>query len=103
MVEELLHPLRDWRRRQQPRLTMDAAASAVGTTRQTWYDWEIGRRIPDRSYMPKIYRFTRGAVTANDFYFPYGLPDLDQPSLPLGEAAAPAPLLEPEREWEDAA
>jgi hypothetical protein len=43
--------------------------------------------------MPRIYRFTAGAVTPNDFY---DLPDLDGPELQLD--AAPAPLFERDAE-----
>lgn len=84
MADDPPHPLRKWRLEQG--LTLDAAAAGVGSFRGTWYDWETGRRIPDREYMPKVYRFTRGAVQPNDFY---DLPDLDQPALPLGDAPAP--------------
>ena|SRR5438874_328699 len=91
MVDEPLHPLRKWRLEQG--LTLDAAAAGVGSFRGTWYDWETGRRIPDREYMPKVYRFTGGAVTPNEFY---DLPDLETPELPLG--AAPTPLFDPRGE-----
>lgn len=93
MSEMEQHPLRRWRLSQDPALTLDAAAAGVGTFRGTWYDWETGRRIPDRSYMPKLYRYTRGAITPNDFY---DLPDLATGNLPLEapEAPAAAPLLD---------
>ncbi len=81
------HPLRQWRLERD--YTLDAAAAGVGTVRQVWYDWEGGRRIPSREFMAAIYRFTRGAVTPNDFY---DLPDLETGSLALDDE--PAPLLE---------
>jgi hypothetical protein len=84
-----IHPLRAWREEQVPRMTLDAAAAGVGTTRQTWYDWESGRRIPDRRYMPRLYSLTRGAVVPNDFY---ELPPLGQMTLPF--AVPDAPLLD---------
>jgi transcriptional regulator with XRE-family HTH domain len=46
--------------------------------------------IPRRDLMLKIFRFTKGEVTPNDFY---DLPALDQLDLPIGEPAA-APLFE---------
>lgn len=91
MVDEGLHPLRKWRLGQAPRLTLDAAAALVGTVRAVWYDWEIGRRIPDRTFMPRIYRATRGEVTPTDFY---DLPDLETAELPLALAPAPVPLFD---------
>ncbi|HEY0149873.1 MAG TPA: helix-turn-helix transcriptional regulator [Allosphingosinicella sp.] len=90
-MSEAAHPLRAWRLSQEPKLTLDAAAAGVGTFRGTWYDWETGRRIPDRSYMAKLYRYTGGAVTPNDFY---ELPDLGTLSLDLREPAPSAPLLD---------
>lgn len=94
MVEAPLHPLRRWRLSQG--LTLDAAAAGVGTYRGTWNDWETGRRIPDRNYMPKVWAFTRFAVEPNDFF---QRPDPHQEALPLEADAAfdlpprPAPLL----------
>ncbi len=87
MIDEPLHPLRQWRLDQG--LTLDAAGAGVGTFRSTWYDWEIGRRIPDRTYMPKIYLFTRGEIDANSFHFPNGFPDLHQAALPFDGGDAP--------------
>ncbi len=83
MSHDPLHPLRQWRLDQG--LTLDAAGAGVGTFRSTWYDWEIGRRIPDRTYMPKIFLFTRGVIDANSFHFPNGFPDLRQPVLPFDD------------------
>jgi hypothetical protein len=84
-----VHPLRAWREAQQPRMTLDAAAAGVGTVRQTWYDWETGRRIPDRTYMPRIYGFTQGVVRPDHFY---ELPPIGQMALPF--ETGPAPLLD---------
>lgn len=71
-------------------MTQDAAAAAVGTVRQVWRDWEIGRRIPGRDFMVEIYKLTRGAVTPDDFY---DLPPIGQLELPMAPPA-PAPLLD---------
>lgn len=87
MVNELLHPLRKWRIEEG--LTLDAAAAGVGTFRGTWYDWEIGRRIPDRDYMPRVCRFCRYEIMPNHFYFPQGVPEPFQIELPLDSGAAP--------------
>jgi hypothetical protein len=89
MAGEAVHPLRAWREGQLPKLTLDAAAAAVGTVRQVWRDWEIGRRIPSARFMTAIWRFTRGDVVPNDFY---DLPPIGQMALPF--AAGPAPLLD---------
>lgn len=84
-----VHPLRVWREGQAPKLTLDAAAAAVGTVRQVWWDWERGRRIPSQRFMAAIWKFTAGAIAPNDFY---DLPPIGQMPLPFG--AAPAPLLD---------
>ncbi|MDP9412680.1 MAG: helix-turn-helix transcriptional regulator [Pseudomonadota bacterium] len=79
MVNPPPHPLRKWRLERN--YTLDAAAAGVGTFRGTWYDWEVGRRVPSPAFMVAIYRFTEGAIEPNDFY---DLPDLDgQIDLPL--------------------
>lgn len=88
MSGDQVHPLRNWREGQLPKLTLDAAAAAVGTVRQVWRDWEIGRRIPSPRFMTAIWRFTRGDVVPNDFY---DLPPIGQMTLPF---ATPAPLLD---------
>lgn len=53
--------------------------------------------IPRREFMLKIYRFTFGAVTPNDFY---NLPVLEQLALPMEDqkpaAPSPAPLFDRE-------
>lgn len=59
-------PLRAWRLKKG--YTLDAAAAAVGTVRQVWYDWETGRRRPGVEAMEKIFLVTDGAVEPNDFY-----------------------------------
>lgn len=43
-------------------------ANTVGTTRQSWAEWENGRRIPNRTFMPRVLALTGGKVTADDFY-----------------------------------
>ncbi|OJV30667.1 MULTISPECIES: helix-turn-helix transcriptional regulator [unclassified Sphingomonas] len=61
-----IHTLRAWRLGQG--LTLDAAAAAVGTVRQVWYDWETGRRRPGPDALERIFLITDGAVEPNDFY-----------------------------------
>jgi hypothetical protein len=80
MIDVPIHALRRWRLSQG--LTLDAAAAGVGTFRGTWNDWETGRRIPDRNYMPKVWAFTKFAVEPNDFYI---RPDPHQRALPLDQ------------------
>lgn len=84
----LNHPLRLWRLNKG--WTLDACAAGVGTVRQVWRDWEIGRRIPARSFMLAIYRFTQGEIEPNDFY---DLPPIGQIELPIDELH-PVPLLD---------
>lgn len=60
------HPLRKWRK--EAKLTLEAAAAKVGTSRQVWSDWERGRRRPDGNFMPKVRAVTGGKVTADHFY-----------------------------------
>lgn len=85
----VVQKLRDWRERQQPEMTLDAAAAEVGTVRQVWFDWEKGRRIPRPAFMAAIWKLTKGAVAPNDFY---DLPPIGQLELPI--EPAPAPLLD---------
>jgi hypothetical protein len=88
---EVVHPLRAWRLREG--YTLDAAAAGVDTVRSTWFDWETGRRLPgDRDTYERLYRFTKGEITANAMIFPFGFPAIGQMALPFGEA--PAPLLD---------
>jgi len=60
------HPLRAWRKAKG--LTLEAAAGAVGTSRQVWSDWERGRRRPNGDFMPKVRQFTGGQITADHFF-----------------------------------
>jgi hypothetical protein len=90
MSGDAIHPLRVWRLREG--LTLDAAAAGVETVRSTWYDWETGRRLPgDRETYDRLYRFTKGEITANQMIFPFGYPAIGQMALPF---AQPAPLLD---------
>lgn len=68
---ETLSALRRWRETEAK--TQGACAAKVGTTRQVWSDWERGRRVPSKSFMPKVVALTGGVVQAGDFY-----PQLDQ-------------------------
>ena len=58
--------LRRWR--ESERKTQDWCAKRVGTFRQVWSDWERGRRVPNREFMPKVVALTGGKVVAGDFY-----------------------------------
>lgn len=59
-----LHPLKRWRLAQG--LTLVAAAERVDTTRQSWFEWETGRRKPNDEFMQKVCSET--GLTPNDFY-----------------------------------
>lgn len=61
-----INPLRKWRENQGK--SQGECASQIGTSRQVWSDWERGRRVPNREFMPKVVKLTGGAVTAGDFY-----------------------------------
>lgn len=63
--------LRRWRLSQGK--TQGECASEIGTSRQVWSDYERGRRIPNRHFMPLIVKLTGGEVQAGDFY-----PQLDR-------------------------
>ena len=60
--------LRKWRLEEGK--TQEECASAVGTSRQVWSDWERGRRTPNKLFMPRVSRLTGGYVTADSFYPP---------------------------------
>ena len=60
------HPLRKWRKSQG--LTLETAASRIGTSRQVWSDWERWRRRPGPALMPKVRELTGGAISADDFF-----------------------------------
>lgn len=52
-------------------LTLEDAAKMVGTTRQVWSAWELGRRRPDATFMPKVRQVT--GLSADVFF-----PDVQQ-------------------------
>lgn len=58
--------LRRWRESEGK--TQEECAASVGTTRQVWSDWERGRRIPSKPFMPRVIALTGGQVQAGDFY-----------------------------------
>lgn len=60
------HPLREWRKSKG--WTLERAAREVGTSRQVWRDWEIGRRRPNPKFMKLVRDLTCGKVSADDFY-----------------------------------
>ena len=59
------HPLREWRKSKG--LTLEQAASRVGTSRQVWSDWERCRRRPGPLFMPLVREAT--GLPA-DIFFP---------------------------------
>jgi len=60
------HPLRKWRKAKG--WTLERCASAIGTSRQVWSDWERGAHKPGALLMPKVRELTGGAVTADHFF-----------------------------------
>lgn len=66
MAEAPTHPLRKWRTDRS--LSMAAAGALVGTTRQSWYEWETGKRKPREPFMSRIRQVTDGLIEPNDFY-----------------------------------
>lgn len=80
MVNRLVEPLRKWR--MERTLTHEAAGALLGVSRQAWFDWEKGRRIPSPGLMIELYGLTDGLVQPNDFY--------DLPALRVGQSARAA-------------
>jgi DNA-binding XRE family transcriptional regulator len=56
------------------RATLEAAGAEFGVTRQCWFDWERGKRMPSRDLMLRLCASIPG-LSPNDFY------DLPAPSL----------------------
>lgn len=49
-------------------ITPEVAAEALDTTGVSINRYLKGRRIPNQKYMQKIFEYTNGAVTPNDFF-----------------------------------
>jgi transcriptional regulator with XRE-family HTH domain len=58
------HPLRKWRKSKG--LTQGECATAIGTTKHVWCDWERGRRRPGPALMPRLRDYT--GCSADIFY-----------------------------------
>lgn len=54
--------LRAWRIKQEPKLTLTAAAAKVGVAHPTWIDWENGNRSPSLEKALAIELVTEGEV-----------------------------------------
>ncbi len=54
--------------RQKHGLTQADVATGIGVTVVAVSHYENGKRIPKQTIMARIYRFTGGEVTANDFH-----------------------------------
>ncbi|MBO9380287.1 helix-turn-helix domain-containing protein [Sphingomonas histidinilytica] len=59
-----IHPLRT--ARMAKGLTLQKAADKVGCTKTAWCDWELGKRVPNRTFMPRVCGLT--GLQPNDFY-----------------------------------
>jgi transcriptional regulator with XRE-family HTH domain len=54
MDAQPLDVLKDWRKRQEPRLTVTAAARRVGVSKSAWSRYEAGKRKVDLEVVPRI-------------------------------------------------
>lgn len=70
--------LSDWLK--NGKISYDLLGESCGFARETGRRYALGRRIPRKGHGQRIYLFTGGAVTPNDFY--------DLPQLPERAAAA---------------
>lgn len=61
--------LRAWRLRQEPKLTLAAAAAKVGVAHPTWIDWESGNRSPSLEKALAIELVTSGEVPVGAWGF----------------------------------
>ena len=55
--------LREWRGAR----SLAAVAMMVPAHRVAWYDWECGKRVPNKRMMPRLLHIVPG-LTADDFY-----------------------------------
>lgn len=53
------NPIRDFRKRQIPRMSQEAFAKKIGVDRVTVARWESGNNKPHRDLLPKLVRVTR--------------------------------------------
>lgn len=58
--------LYQWRKKENK--TQQELATELGTTQAIYQKWESGETIPRPESMQKIVEYTKGEVTANDFY-----------------------------------
>lgn len=55
--------------REKMNLSQIEAAAQLGVSKDVYNSWEYEIRIPRAKQMRKIYEWSGGLVTANDFYF----------------------------------
>jgi transcriptional regulator with XRE-family HTH domain len=83
----VVQSLRRWRKANN--LTQSEAARRVQTTRQAWWAWEHGRRVPSPPMMRAVIAATDGAVQAGDFFSADGadkqVSDFPSPAPQCGE------------------
>ena len=58
--------LLEWRKNNKK--TQEEIASDLGVNQSIYQKWEKGETIPRSDNMQKIVAYTKGEVTANDFY-----------------------------------
>ena len=56
----------EWRKNNKK--TQEEIASDLGVNQSIYQKWEKGETIPRSDNMQKIVAYTKGEVTANDFY-----------------------------------
>lgn len=61
--------------REKMNLSQAEAAAQLGVSKDVYNSWEYEIRIPRSKKMKKIYEWSGGLVTANDFYFSDENPD----------------------------
>lgn len=61
--------LRAWRAKQEPKLTLTAAAAKVGVAHPTWIDWENGNRSPSLEKALAIELVTGGEIPVGAWGF----------------------------------
>lgn len=60
--------LKEWRERQEPKLTQRQFGEQIGVTQQAVDKYESGERMPEPDVMVAIFEATGGAVGPADFY-----------------------------------
>lgn len=65
-MSDTTHPLRRWRTEQDPKVTLEALADQIGSTKASLSRVETGDIRPAPDLMNKIVEATKGAVDRHD-------------------------------------